>query len=166
DRAARDDVAHSEGTDALQRKATAWLERHGLAVTDLLHRDQRHLREDLRVLGFSAEFLVSAHHGHHQSCLRSRLLQLNRIPLADGVVDGLAALAATQKVECSLAELGVKVERDHMAAVAGFTEERNFEKRAGAETAATGRPAVDGFPLPFEEAAETAQRLPYIKRDV
>ena len=35
------------------------------------------------------------------------------------------------------AKLGVEVERNHMAAVAGFTEERNFEKRAGAKTAAT-----------------------------
>src|SRR5262249_60884814 len=44
-RTARDDVAHAEGTDALQRKIAAWLERHRLTVADLLHRDQRHLRE-------------------------------------------------------------------------------------------------------------------------
>src|SRR5262249_15343952 len=89
-----------------------------------------------------------------------------RVPFADGVVDGFAVLAGPQKVERSLAELGVKVDRDNVATVAGFTEEWNVEKRALDQTASTGRPAVDGFPLQIEEAAETAQRLTHIQRDV
>src|SRR5262249_48226380 len=60
----------------------------------------------------------------------------------------------------------IKVECNNVAAVAGFTEERNIEKRAGGEAAAGGRPAVDGFPFQIEETAETSQRLSYIQGNV
>ena len=52
-RAPGDDVTHSECSDAIKGKIAARFERDGVALADFLHRDQRHFRENLFILGFA-----------------------------------------------------------------------------------------------------------------
>src|SRR5207248_643182 len=46
----RDHVSHSQCADTSERKIIARLERNGLTLSNLLHRDQRHFRENVSVL--------------------------------------------------------------------------------------------------------------------
>ena len=48
-------MPHAEGADSVQWHFCARLEWNGLAVGDLLHGDEGHLREHLGVLEFSAK---------------------------------------------------------------------------------------------------------------
>ena len=87
-RRSRDHVPHSEGANAIEGIPSVFREGYGIAFADLFHRDERHRGKDLGVLTLLEKFLVRAHLGQDKTGFGRGVLQLVRIPLQDGILDG------------------------------------------------------------------------------
>jgi hypothetical protein len=95
DRRSRNDMTHSARANAVQRVFCVLCERHRVAFTDLLHRDQRHCGEDFFILRLIEKLFGRSYLCEHETFLRRGRLQFFCRPLQYGVPDRFNAVGAS-----------------------------------------------------------------------